>query len=510
MKKETDVKMNAANTSAEKKAKNWWVLIFFTAILVFMWILSLENFLLFHLLVELFSIIIATNIFIIAWNSRFLSDNSYLFIIGIAYLFIGGFDLLHTLAYKGMDIINLASLEATQLWIATRYLESLSLLIAFLFFFNVKKPKSIKVIAVYVLVSALIIISIITGLFPNCLRAEGGLTLFKVVSEYVIVAILALVLFLLFKKRGEMSPVVFRWLLLSILFTMGAEIFFTFYISVYGISNVIGHFLKVISFWLIYKSIVKTGLSDPEELLFKRIKEETQRAQRANEAKTKLVSHITHDLKTPLNGILGLIMLLKYDETDAEKIELLETMEFSGENMKNLINDILDISALESGRLSVVKEKFSLGKLLKKLEDLYTPVLRRNGIDFNINIDDEIPEEITSDEKRMNQIITNLLGNAYKYTEEGTVSLTAYQFSGNLCIDVEDTGPGIREEDQEKIFSEFERLSATQKIEGMGLGLAITRKLVELLGGTMTLESEWGKGSLFRVCFSLSTLAEED
>ncbi|MGB9629059.1 MAG: MASE3 domain-containing protein [Thermodesulfobacteriota bacterium] len=262
-----------------------WVF-FGLLILVGIYLTSFVSYLLFHSLAELFSIVIAFGIFIIAWNCRRFLDNNYLLFLGIAYLFVGIIDTIHTLAYKGMGVFQGYDANLpTQLWIVARYVESLSLLIA-PFFFN-RTVRVNLIFAIYSIVIALLLGSIFYGpIFPDCFIEGKGLTPFKITSEYIISLILLGSIVLLVRKRNEFERPVLVWVIWSIIATIISELAFTFYISVYGLSNLIGHIFKIISFYLIYKAIIETGLTKPYNLLWRnlklseeRLREERNRAQ---------------------------------------------------------------------------------------------------------------------------------------------------------------------------------------------------------------------------------------
>ena len=242
-------------------------------IFIILYVLSTYNYLLFHSIAEIFSILVAFVIFVITWNSRKIVSNSYLGLIGTAYLFVGIIDLIHTLAYKGMGIFgqNGGNL-ATQLWIVSRYIESFSLLLAPLFF--KKKLKFELVFLLYFAVTLFLLLSIFYWRnFPVCYIEGIGLTAFKKISEYVIALVLFMAMVHLWKKREELDNNVFKLIVFSIAVTILSEFFFTFYLSVYGIFNLIGHFMKILSFYLIYKAIVVTGIVKPFDLLFRDLKQ---------------------------------------------------------------------------------------------------------------------------------------------------------------------------------------------------------------------------------------------
>jgi PAS domain S-box-containing protein len=234
---------------------------------------SWYDYLLFHSIAEIFSILVAFSIFIIAWNARRLLDNSYFIFIGIAFLFVGALDLVHTLAYSGMGIFpEYGTNLATQLWICARYMQSISLLMAPLFIGRRLRVNWLMV--GYALVTALLLVSIFYWRnFPVCFVEGTGLTTFKIISEYVISLLLLGAIFTMWQKRRQFDTNVLRFLLAAIIVTIASELAFTLYQSPYGLANLIGHFLKIVAFYLIYKAIIETGLVKPYNLLFRNLKQ---------------------------------------------------------------------------------------------------------------------------------------------------------------------------------------------------------------------------------------------
>ena len=262
----------------------WITVVYGMFIMAGLTVASGYNYLLFHGLAEIFSIVIACGIFMLAWNTRRFQDNAYLVLLGIAYLFIGGFDLLHTLAYKGMGVFVEAGANLpTQLWIAARYLESISLLAAP--FFCRRRIRPVLMMGAFTAVTGLAVLSLFVWRnFPVCFVENSGLTAFKIGSEYVISAILLCSLTLLFRQRKEFNPAVLKLVMWSIIMTIASELAFTFYISVYGLSNLVGHLLKIGSFYLIYRAIIQTGLRSPFDLLFVKLKKREEELKRDRDA----------------------------------------------------------------------------------------------------------------------------------------------------------------------------------------------------------------------------------
>ncbi len=264
-----------------------------------LYLVSLYNYLLFHSLAELFSITVAVAVFMLAWNTRRFTDNDFLFFIGASYLFAGFIDLFHTLTYKGMGIIpgNDANLP-TQLWIAARYLQSVSFLSAVLLTRRKINPRLL--LGAMSVVTALLLASIAAGIFPDCY--VNGLTPFKKISEYIISAIFVVSAFRLRKEARAFSARIHTLIQLSIGFTILAELTFTFYVDVYGLSNFLGHIFKILAVYCIYKCVIETGLNQPFDLLFHDMRKHEQELENSQ----RLLQEIaTHDQLTGLpNRIL--------------------------------------------------------------------------------------------------------------------------------------------------------------------------------------------------------------
>ena len=260
--------------------RDFWGLVLGILVLFGLYLTSLHSYLLFHILAELFSIVVACGIFLLVWNSRQFLDNHYLLFIGIAFLFVGATDLVHTLSYKGMRVFQGFDANLpTQLWIAGRFVQSLSFLAAF--FFITRRPNTRLVFLGYTLVTSLLFLSIFYwDIFPTCFVDGKGLTSFKKISEYVVSFFLLISIIFLLKNRNKFDRAVLQWLVLSLLATIGSELFFTFYISVYDLSNLSGHFLKILSFFFVYKAIIETGLAKPYTLLFRNLREERDKVQK--------------------------------------------------------------------------------------------------------------------------------------------------------------------------------------------------------------------------------------
>ena len=266
-------------------------------ILAAIYLTSLSSYLLFHSIAELFTICIIMSIFVVTWNTRHQMDNSFLLIMGVAFFFVGILDTLHLLAFKGMGIIqwNEPTNLPTQLWIAMRYLLSLSFLAAPLLI-N-RKPNLYVILVLYGLVTSLILLSIFYWrIFPQSYIEGSGLTLFKRISEYIIAFIFLLSIVVLFRVRSRFEPRIFNYLVVGLMFMMVAEITFADYVNVYGISNLIGHLFIVVSFVLVYKAILETGLKMPFSLLFRNLKTSQERLEKRSLELSSLNAQLTVEI----------------------------------------------------------------------------------------------------------------------------------------------------------------------------------------------------------------------
>ena len=252
-------------------------------VLSLLYVSSLYNYLLFHTLAEVFSICIAVTVFLVTWNAAHVIQNKYLLLVGFAYLFIGFMDLMHTISYPGMAIITDYDYHANQVWLAARYFESGVLLSSFLL---VKKKNHFNPylrLSIYAVVTTVLMLTIFAWhIFPVCYVAGAGQTSFKIISEYIIIAILIAALFVLQKNKAAFDAKVKRNLCLSLHFTIASEICFTLYINSYDFTNLLGHYFKIFSFYLIYRTLIQTGIREPYDLIFREMKQTAQQLYEQN------------------------------------------------------------------------------------------------------------------------------------------------------------------------------------------------------------------------------------
>ncbi len=251
--------------------------------------------------------------------------------------------------------------------------------------------------------------------------------------------------------------------------------------------------------------------------LEKSIEVAKEEAVSTEKVKTEFVANVTHELRTPVNGILGNTNILLEKENDSEKIRYLNTIKHSCDAMNELINGILDFSKLEAGKFTLENRKFRFMDMIDYVKSTHMPKITEKGLEFFITVSPDIPEYVVGDELRIGQILNNLLSNACKFTHVGKVSLEALMTSREknrieLFFIVLDTGIGIDKEDEDKLFKSFSQVDASvsRKYGGTGLGLNISKQLVDLMGGHITVDSEKNRGTMFSFSIWVESADEGD
>ena len=481
------------------------------------------NYLLFHSIAELFSITIAFSIFIIGWNSRKYMDNSYFLLLGIAYLFIGLIDLIHTLGYTGMGIfLGYNTNLPAQLWIAARYLEAISLLVAILL---INRKFGYKYLfLLYSIIFTLIIMAIFYWeIFPTCFIEGEGLTLFKIYSEYLIDVILFINIILIIRSRIKFEKLIYYYIIISNISTICAEMAFTLYISAYGFSNLVGHLFKIISFYYIYKAIIKTGLKKPYNLIFRDLKlreaellkyhtqlenlvEERTLKLKKSEEKYRNAYHraefykdlFAHDINNILHSLLsGFQVCETILDNPSEVKNSINIMKAQVMRGSKLVSNIDNLSKLEESEIPLRKR--DVYKVLKKVIASVKKIDRKRRLNIQFDFDDKELFILGSD--LLEDMFDNILKNAIKHNKNPTVEIKIRISKQErirvnyLKMEFLDNGKGVSDTRKEKIFNRGNK--EINSFHGMGLGLALVKKIIESYDGEIWVEDRV-KGDHFK------------
>ena len=463
----------------------------FSIILVGVVITRLYNYLLFHSIAELYIIIIACVIFVIAWTMRKEIDNSFLLVLGISSLFIAIIDFIHTLAYPGMGIIQGADTNlASQFWIAARFLQAFSILFG-IWVINKKVNPSILML-IYGIITCLLIILIFTGLFPATFIEGSGLTPFKIISEYIIILIFIVAIILIYTFKAEVSKNIYYLIIAFLVALIISEFSFTLYLSAYELPNLIGHVFKIIAFYVLYKAIIQIGLKNPLDLVFRKLNLSRNKFEEAYDRANFLKDLIAHDINNTLQVILlGISSCQKFVESPEKLENLKKTLDIiEGQVMvgANLVSNAIKFSKLEGSEI-----------IIKPLEINY---ILQNRVIYIKNAFQErdLTIQIESADDRMyanaNDLIAeafeNILMNSVKHNEniqlEIVVKVSREHLKNNSYIRIEfvDNGIGIDDIRKEKLFQREKRIDRSTL--RLGLGLSLVKKIIDIFDGKIWIE----------------------
>jgi signal transduction histidine kinase len=514
----------------------------------FIWILALPvlfflsryNYNLFHSIADGISIAIAVCVFMIIWNSRRFLDNNYFLFTGIAFLFFAFLDLMHVLGNKEMGVFPEFGNLGPTLYIASRYLLSISLLIAPLFI-NRKLNVSLT-LAGYSVVTLLVLLSILDwNIFPVCIVEGVGLTSFKVVSDYITCLILLGAIGMLLVNRRSFDSRVLRLIVSSLVLSIATGLTFTLYTDPFGITNTLGHFFQIGSFYLAYLAFIDTSINKPQMILYRKLKQHEEqldenirqldlanielkneiaerkqaerdlkmRSKQLEEANKELESFsysVSHDLRAPLRAIDGFSEMLQRDlenVLDEESRRKLKVVRENTGKMNHLIDDLLNLSRL--GRQALNPSILDMNKIfIEAWEDLCQSTPERN-VSFRL---EELSKAI-GDRNLVKQVVLNILSNAIKYTRDrnpAVIEVGSSNGDGSIVFSVKDNGAGFDMKYYEKLFGVFQRLHSQREYKGTGVGLAIVQRIIHRHGGRVWAEANVGKGATFY--FSLQSAEE--
>ena len=287
--------------------------------------------------------------------------------------------------------------------------------------------------------------------------------------------------------------------------------------SIYGNICILAAFMILLfSFCVASVDMLINRLINWQEAVNRQLKKAADTAVAAGQAKSQFLAQMSHEIRTPINAVIGMNEMILRECNDPTIVKYAINAHGASESLLSLINDILDFSKIESGKMELVEEDYKLDELIKNLINMIKSRADKKNLELKVHVNENIPNELFGDSARIRQVVVNFLTNAVKYTQVGSVEFNVeYRVQDNdmieLIFSVKDTGIGIREEDKQKLFRDFERFDSkkNKNIEGTGLGLAITAKLVKMMNGEIEVESAYGEGSTFTVILPQKVIGTE-
>ncbi len=377
---------------------------------------------------------------------------------------------------------------------------------------------------IYILV---VINNDIKSKFLNLLKTKGLVITFLIFIPIIIFILPVNHIFeenILIKSTGPASNFMFLWCIILIFFNILLVLIFSkkikkskgiplmafvlllvveMLMGIFGIQLLLITFPMTINSFLMYFTI-----ENPDVKMIEQLNVAKDQAEKANQAKTEFLSNMSHEIRTPLNAIVGFseCMLSAPDLSDETRGFAKDIVD-SSQNLLEIVNGILDISKIEANKMEIIPKEYNPREVFNSLTKLVYPRIKEKPIEFKVNISPDLPGILKGDMGKVKQVVLNILTNAAKYTDEGEIEFTITCVNRTdikrsaLYIAVKDTGRGIKKEDINKLFNKFERMDEDRNttIEGTGLGLAITKSLTEMMGGKITVSSNYGEGSTFRI-----------
>lgn len=460
-------------------------------------VVSAQSFLLFHSLAELFAIVIGSSVFLIAWNSRGIAPNNFLLAIGIGYLAVSVVDLLHLLAFPGLNVLGDGRGLSSQLWLASRYLEAATLVAAPLFLRRRVSPPVL--FTAFGAATVTLLWLIFSGYFP--LTVEGDhLTLFKSASEVAISLLFVVAAGLFWRMREDVGRTVFHLIVASIAVRVASELSLVVYGDPHGPANFVGHVLKVAASYLLYKALIEQQLMRPYATLFRDLKARETELRGALDELESFSYSVSHDLRAPLTAVMGYGELLQHEFSDTpedHRAEYVQHLVKATRRMAEIIDDLLRLGGLSRGEMELAPVDVSA--LCRSVIE----ALRKSEPDRKVETSIEPDLHAQADPRLLRSAFENLIGNAWKFTAkvpEPRIDI-GLKADGKAApsLFVRDNGAGFDPAKAGTLFNPFTRLHSDSEFKGTGIGLAIVQRIIQRHGGKVWAEGEPGKGATFYV-----------
>lgn len=457
-----------------------------------------------HMMLEGAGMLVSFAVFLIGWATHRKVGNSTILLLSVTGFAVGWLDFGHTLAYTGMpDFVTPSGPnKAIYFWLASRFTDVLALLVIAIFYHSPLRFGSFGAWAMPVAtlwtVGWFVAILFFADLLPPMFTPQEGLYPRKIVLEWIAIGLLSIAAVIFIWRARTQGGLILHYLAAACVISAMVGYFFTQYRLFDDLYNLSGHVYKTISFAFIYYAVFLECVSKPYEDM-KRLAYE---ASEANESKVRFLANVSHEFRTPLGVISGFSdLLLEGDSVRGNQRQWVETISRNSRQLGMLIDDLLDLAKVETGKIPTHWTRFRPRDVADDVVAGLKLLAQRKGLRLTLDIDPAAPHTILSDALRFRQVLVNLVGNAIKFTDKGSVAVTLENYEhGDLRVAIRDTGIGIEPEHLDRLFRPFSQVedAMNRRFGGTGLGLALSKRLAAVLGGDLWVEeSVPGRGSLF-------------
>lgn len=479
---------------------------------VVLYFISVANFELYHSLIELISVVVAMTIFSIGWHTRKYATSNLHLVIAVGYLFVGFSDAMHLLLFKGLDISSNTTTASLmlQFYLLARLIEATTLLAAIWTLGKNIRISGPRLLTPGFLFWGAVIVLMASETTPDAIVKGSGVSGFAIAGVVLVCFLILAALFLLSRRWNNLRQRVAELLASAMVLMLVAYAMVPFFGSTTVLVTYTSHLLKLLSYVFLYRALVVGALTEPYYTLFLEVtnselsaRKAVVHAENASREKTAFIARVSHEIRTPMNSIIGLSTLMLETELNPAQRRYAAMTRESASVLIALVNQVLEFSKLEDHKLKLTEAPFALRDVVEGVTGMFSLSKTNPEVEITAVISATTPPVLFGDAPKLRQVLTNLVGNAVKFTDKGFIRVeVACDELGErplFTFSVSDSGKGIPEKDMPRLFIPYEQVDGLSPLaaQGSGLGLVISKQIVELMGGEVSVESRYGEGSVF-------------